>query len=325
MTARVLALGTLLPLASVLFAAAPAHAGWGGQCTYLDAPAGYYQAAGSSVCTETGSTVKCELDTLCSPSDYGYGVIVTGYPGSGHDLQAWGDCGNGVKYCCVFDEGATNISPVELNGVDGSTTSDLLTFMDHSMLRSWDGDPIQGIQRGNQGADTLIGSSEDDAATYTETLYGQQGGDWIYGHSGGDTLEGGDGGDELFGDLGPDTLRGGKGHDLLFGEEGNDVLWGGDGNDDLDGGPHDDTLCDATGFTTCASLHGNYMTGGTGNDKLWYVELDGVDCPELLLDPASTGDLGVDQCGDLDNFASTELPQSCTPITEMPPACTGQN
>lgn len=116
MTARVLALGTLLPLASVLFAAAPAHAGWGGQCTYLDAPAGYYQAACSSVCTETGSTVKCELDTLCSPSDYGYGVIVTGYPGSGHDLQAWGDCGNGVKYCCVFDEGATNISTVELNG-----------------------------------------------------------------------------------------------------------------------------------------------------------------------------------------------------------------
>ena len=95
--------------------------------------------------------------------------------------------------------------------------------------------PIQGTS----GADTLIGTFENDL---------------ISGFEGNDTLSGRACNDILDGDAGNDILDGGAGNDILYGGAGNDFMFGGLGDDILDGGPDRD-----------------FMIGGLGDD-IYYVD-----------------------------------------------------
>ncbi len=304
---------------------APAFAGWG-SCGAGDAPGTHTSSSCGGVCTESGSSVLCDADVVCTTGVSAF--LVTGYASSTHDLSAWGTCG-ATKFCCVFDEGATNIDTVELNGVDGPA-DDLLFTSDTGSgsernLEPWDADPITGVMRGNQGADSLTGSNY--AGTdYDDTLYGQIGADTISGLAGGDYCDGGDGDDIIQGGDGADHLRGGEGDDETYGQVGNDKVWGGDGDDLLDGGGNDDVLCDTTGITVCASSGGNKFLGDQGDDKIWYVELAGTGCGAIVMDPNSSGGTGTDSSGSTDDFATGDLGLSMESFTNIEPAkCEDQN
>lgn len=179
---------------------ATAFAGWG-SCALGDAPAGFFFQPCRGLCTESGSSVTCELDTVCTTG--AEARIVTGYGASTHDLSFWGSCG-GTYFCCVFDEGATNIDTVELNGVDraGGAGNDDLSFQfdvgqpSERNLEPWDGDPITGVIRGNEGTDSIEGSNYA-GSDYDESLYGQRGNDIVRGYGGADVCDGGEGNDIL--------------------------------------------------------------------------------------------------------------------------------
>ncbi len=275
-----------------------------GDCTAGDAAASYVSAGCRSVCVETGDEVVCELETLCPDSGNTGSEAWAIHRNANHDVVAWGSCLNATKFCCAFDEGATDVDSFELNGTDDV---DYLSFTTDSLnLQPWDADPLKGYMRANEAGDQLQGSRYG-ATDYDDNLYGQDGGDVIYGYGGGDFLSGGDGGDELYGD------------------DGNDTLWGGDGDDQLYGQDGVDRLCDASGYDVCATTGGNLMDGGNGEDKLWYNESENpnVPCPNILLDDTSTGGLGADECGDANDYGTTELPTSCTAITTEPAKCEG--
>ncbi len=106
---------------------------------------------------------------------------------------------------------------------------------------------------GNDGADTIIGSSADLA---TSMYFGGFGDDSIIGNGGFNT--------RLSGDDGNDTLSantGGLGlSQLLDGGNGNDLLTGNDNADLIDGGNDNDTIIGAGGF--------DRLFGGLGNDSI---------------------------------------------------------
>ena len=309
---------------------APAFAGWSGCSNSTDAPAPYNSEPCRGVCTQSGATVTCELDNFCA-STWSEATLVTSYGTSTHDLSVWGDCGATpytTRFCCVFDEGTTNVTTVTLDGVDQPTSQPMegeyLSFIDAGeRLEPWDGDPLVAIMRGNHGNDALFGSDYD-GSDYSESLYGQWATDWLSGDGGADTLDGGAAEDWLYGGEGPDMLIGGAGNDHLYGYDGNDTLWGGDGDDELYGGPHNDTLCDGTGWSagTCSSPGDNYMDGEGDNDKLWFDDIQSSGCGLASMDPSSTGGAGSDECGDGSNF--TVLPTSCVVTSVEPPKCVGQ-
>src|SRR5687768_14425461 len=92
-------------------------------CSAGDAPDAYDNTTTcQSVCTESGNELICALETLCPATNPIYNgseaKAVTNFTAS-HDVSIWGSClGGGPKFCCVFDEGATNVSVIELQGTD---------------------------------------------------------------------------------------------------------------------------------------------------------------------------------------------------------------
>ncbi len=108
------------------------------------------------------------------------------------------------------------------------------------------------VLKGKAGADELVGGI---------------GNDKIHGHAGQDTLFGGGGDDYLFGGTAGDRLYGGAGNDRLYGEQGNDFLVGGAGDDRIFGGARDDV-----------------MIGGEGRDRFFFVDTDGADSHDTILD-----------------------------------------
>lgn len=285
-----------------------------GSCGAGDAPSGYTSAGCNSVCTENGSELTCQLQVICtnigSQAD-----IVTGYQSSTHDVSAWGGCldGGQTKFCCVFDEGATNITTVTLRGTNSADEVLEFHYTDGSItenLEPWDSDDIDGYILGLSGNDQIHGSDYD-GADYKDHVNGGGGADEILGH---------DGDDDLWGNSGDDHIQGGLGADKL---------WGGDGDDTLEGGYGDDALCDATGYDVCATDGEGIMNGGNGDDELWWEESEDpqVPCPGILLDLTNStgGSQSVrDQCGDNSNFDSSELPLNCESyITVKPTRCDG--
>lgn len=84
-----------------------------------------------------------------------------------------------------------------------------------------------GIRRGSEGADTLLGGD---------------GADRIHGLGGNDRILAGAGDDRLNGGAGADVIDGAEGNDRLYGMSGRDVLAPGAGRDIVDGGAGDDVL-----------------------------------------------------------------------------------
>lgn len=134
----------------------------------------------------------------------------------------------------------------------------------------------------------------EEAVSYhaNDSLYGDEGDDYLIGLAGSDDLYGGSGNDVLVADGNPDEVQGRYGDDYLNGGEGNDLMFGSGGNDELLGGDGDDQLWgdeyagtdgqpigawgDAplnSGGSQAASLdpekHGkDFLDGGEGNDTL---------------------------------------------------------
>lgn len=84
-----------------------------------------------------------------------------------------------------------------------------------------------GVRRGSEGADTLLGGD---------------GADRIHGLGGDDRILAGAGDDRLNGGAGEDVIDGAEGDDRLYGMSGRDVLAPGAGRDIVDGGAGDDVL-----------------------------------------------------------------------------------
>lgn len=85
-------------------------------------------------------------------------------------------------------------------------------------------------------------------------------------------------------------------------------------------------LCDAAGWNECATsgTGGNLFLGAQGNDKIWYVEIEGASCGSVVMDPASTGGSDSDTCGSTDWFGEGQL-GDCDVYTNVEPAkCEGQ-
>ncbi|MEP4206950.1 MAG: calcium-binding protein, partial [Marinobacter alexandrii] len=99
-----------------------------------------------------------------------------------------------------------------------------------TLLNQLEGDDLDNLLTGSNGADIIRGLGADDV------IEGQDGDDWIDGGWGSDTVLGGDGADVLNGDLGQDLVEGGAGDDMLIGVGGFDHIEGGDGEDELWGG-----------------------------------------------------------------------------------------
>lgn len=147
------------------------------------------------------------------------------------------------------------------------------------------------IANGHDANDWISGGSA------TDILHGGAGDDGVEGGAGNDVLIGGAGNDALFGGAGHDTINGGQGDDVLIGGAGHDVLRGGAGNDWLEGGAGSDLLIGGAGQDTLHGGAGNdILTGGAGDDTFVFEERNGQDVitdfeegDEILISQAALG------------------------------------
>jgi Ca2+-binding RTX toxin-like protein len=128
------------------------------------------------------------------------------------------------------------------------------------------GPAVAAIKIGNNGNNTLIGTSR---------------ADMLLGNGGNDTLRGKAGADRLDGGKGADNLNGGPGNDTVNGGPGNDTLDGGAGIDHLLGGPGRDTIKVRDGVR-------DFIGCGGGVDTVIADLLDSVpsDCESVTRPPA---------------------------------------
>lgn len=116
----------------------------------------------------------------------------------------------------------------------------------------------------------FIGTANDDALLGTpdaDLMQGLGGSDTIRGGAGADVIYGGEGNDSLFGELGDDQVYGGAGNDQIEDRDGGaDVLVGEDGDDFI--------IVSRGGNSPGASVT---MSGGAGNDRLWYQGYNAAD------------------------------------------------
>lgn len=123
------------------------------------------------------------------------------------------------------------------------------------------------------GNDSLYGDDGDDwlsGANGRDTILGGLGADTLFGGGGNDELDGEDGNDLLKGSGGNDSLNGGLGDDKLSGDGGNDLLFGDDGNDQLIGSGGNDSLNGGIGDDVLRGLGGSdVLDGGLGSDDLY--------------------------------------------------------
>jgi Ca2+-binding RTX toxin-like protein len=133
------------------------------------------------------------------------------------------------------------------------------------------GTPGNDIRHGYADVhNTLYGRFGNDRLTgdnLSDTIYGEEGDDWISSGSGNDYVDGGEGNDTIEGEEGDDTLSGGKGKDLISGGYGSDTISGGEGHDHLQGGPGADTIDGGHGDDYIRGDEGrNILRGGLGTD-----------------------------------------------------------
>ncbi|HYO09460.1 MAG TPA: calcium-binding protein [Tepidisphaeraceae bacterium] len=134
---------------------------------------------------------------------------------------------------------------------------------------------------GNGGNDTLWaqeGKDFVDGGAGDDVIEGKGGDDTLVGGAGNDRIVGGKGGDIVNAGIGDDTLVGGDADggagelpdkDLLLGGDGSDLASGGAGDDTLIGGVGDDSLNGNAGNDEAAGEEGNdLLAGNDGNDTL---------------------------------------------------------
>ena len=88
-----------------------------------------------------------------------------------------------------------------------------------------------------------------------------------FGHVGGLKWEGDEDNEYIFGTAWLDKLYGGAGNDILYGFEGDDAIYGQAGKDRLFGDGGDDLIVTGDNDTP-ADAHGDFASGGSGNDTI---------------------------------------------------------
>ncbi|MEZ6097972.1 MAG: SdrD B-like domain-containing protein [Pirellulaceae bacterium] len=190
--------------------------------------------------------------------------------------QIYGDAGEGNDQITIGDDVAV---PAELHGGPGN---DRLTGSGMAVNTIYGDDGNDWLVGGSQ-SDTIEGGAGDDSIEGLggdDTLLGDSGDDDLDGGDGQDTLRGGEGDDELDGGADGDfELSGGAGDDRLDGGEGDDILLvGGPGNDVIQGGVGVDTLKGEDGDDLLdGGDDGDTLEGGPGNDIII-----GGDGPDIL-------------------------------------------
>jgi Ca2+-binding RTX toxin-like protein len=229
--------------------------------------------------------------------------------GAGPDIL---DGGSGVDWAHYWDSpvGVT-VSLMTGAGYFGTAAGDLLTNIEN-----------------------LGGSPHDDS------LFGNDGSNWLDGSGGNDVLKGGGGADRLDGYLGNDTLQGGSGADDLNGGEGTDwasysdsnagvivslasgLGYGGTAEDDtlvsierVAGSAYDDLLIGSGEDETLYGDAGNdilkggggadTLNGGSGSDTASYDASDAGVAVSLIDDTASWGDAYGDELNSIENLTGS--------------------
>lgn len=171
---------------------------------------------------------------------------------------------------------ANTVTSIVIVGSDTENTIDLsgMTAADYSFFDAGTGLGIQISVDGDDGNDTIIGSSD-----LGGTLLGGDGADTITGSAGNELINAGDGADSVIAGDGNDTVLGGDGKDIIDGGTGDDSIDAGDGNDSVTGSDGVDTISGADGADT--------IDGGAGNDVINGMsgldELIGGDGDDTLL------------------------------------------
>jgi hypothetical protein len=148
-------------------------------------------------------------------------------------------------------------------------------------LNGTGGNDVRNGGSANDLINLFAGSDKGYGNAGSDRLYGGDGIDTLFGGTGGDLLSGGNQNDSAYGGSGADRINGDSGNDYLsagFGDSG-DTVYGGLGNDYIEGanwasggngndivyGEGDASLLGENGNDT---LHGSYLYGGAGNDRL---------------------------------------------------------
>ncbi|WP_075220392.1 calcium-binding protein [Acuticoccus yangtzensis] len=113
---------------------------------------------------------------------------------------------------------------------------------------------------GGAGGDRILTGDSSD------TLYGDDGKDFISSSGGDDSVFGGVGSDTLLLGDGDDVGYGDSQNDMIDGGAGNDILFGGTGDDTVMGGAGDDTLNGGTEYVTTMDGDADVYIGGDGAD-----------------------------------------------------------
>lgn len=201
-------------------------------------------------------------------------------------------------------------------GGDGNDVIDATKATQGSNLS---GERGSDILRGGPGKDDIYGGGSIFKDAEPDTMYGNQGNDYIRAENGDDLIFGGEGNDVIRGAGGNDSLFGEDGNDELDGSTGEDILIGGNGNDTIDGNFGFDIIEGNDGNDAILGKAGNdTINGGLGDDTL-----EGGDGDDILQggagDDRLDGGAGFDtleggEGTDLCNFEVGELQNSLCSI-----------
>ena len=206
---------------------------------------------------------------------------------------------------------STAIDPNDFDSLHAELTKSatLFSFVATGADETFEGSNGNDNMRAQGGSDVIYGHSgndrllgELDTQSAQPPADGAPGNDLIYGQAGADYLAGG---------LGSDTLYGGSGADELYGnnslgsnpETSGNFLYGGSGNDRLRGDSGDDLLVGGTGA--------DWLTGGGGADRFMFTKA--ADTGDLIFDFQQGTDrldlsaLGLDASGFMGALASPGL------------------
>ena len=163
-------------------------------------------------------------------------------------------------------------------------TADVNQTLTNSTLDGLGNDVIAGFEKATLTGGTSGNTIDASAATFSVTLSGLGGDDFLFGGSGNDFLDGGADNDSLSGGAGIDTVDGNAG-DM-------DSVSGGMGNDDLRGGAGLNDRVVEVGLSGTVTLTSATLISNLGSDKLTGIEaasLTGSDATDDILNAAGFG------------------------------------
>ena len=211
-----------------------------------------------------GDNLNCDDTGAGSGNDQCWGgagndpIFLGGVKGAtGYDVAAPGDGFDVVQSSDPFAVTYVDSSvPVEFSGYD--TDADAFITDNWTVETDVDFDTLQGADllisvAGSNYADKLILFPTLDGGLGADTIVGTPEDDSMIGGGGNDKIRTGGGDDEVYGGGGNDIIYAGAGDDRVFGGGGDDVAYGSGGSDLLRGNKGSDQGWGGPGLDTCAT------------------------------------------------------------------------